>query len=193
MKKLILFFISVFLLNNAYSQYKIRINWNRPKPQSVSQVQPKKQPVIENKVVDSTEKIVISEPEIPKKEIIETEDKLKKFIDSWMGVKYVFGGDSRKGIDCSAFVRRLYKSVYNVSLPRTCVYQYQLVTKVKKECLELGDLIFFRTKRGGSGWHVGVFLGNDKFVHASGKGRNVMISNLNDSFYKRIYLNGGRL
>jgi cell wall-associated NlpC family hydrolase len=192
MKKLILFFISVFLINTCYSQYKIRINWNRPKPQSVSKVEPKKQPVIENRVVDSSAKMVIIQPEAPKKEISETEYKLKNFINSWMGVKYVFGGDSRKGIDCSAFVRRLYKSVYDVSLPRTCIYQYQIVKKVKKECLELGDLIFFRTKRG-SGWHVGVFLGDDKFVHASGKGRNVMISDLNNSFYKRIYLNGGRL
>lgn len=192
MKKLISLFISVFLINTCYSQYKIRINWNKPKPQIVSRVQPKKQPVVENKVVDSPAKMVIVEPEVPKKEIPETEDKLKGFINNWLGVRYVFGGDSRKGIDCSAFVRRLYKSVYDVSLPRTCIYQYQIVKKVKKECLELGDLIFFRTKRG-SGWHVGVFLGDDKFVHASGKGRNVMISDLNDSFYKRIYLNGGRL
>ncbi len=192
MKKVILFFISVFLFNTSYSQYKIKINWNRPKPQSVSKVEPKKKPVIENKVVDSPAKMVIIQPEAPKKEIPETEYKLKNFINSWMGVRYVFGGDSKKGIDCSAFVRRLYKSVYDVSLPRTCIYQYQLVTKVKKECLELGELIFFRTKRG-SGWHVGVFLGDDKFVHASSKGINVMISDLNDLFYKRIYLNGGRL
>ena len=192
MKKLISLFVSVFLINTCYSQYKIRINLNRPKPQSVSKVEPKKQPVIENKLVDSSAKIVILQPETPKKEIPETEYKLKNFINSWMGVRYVFGGDSKKGIDCSAFVRRLYKSVYDVSLPRTCIYQYQIVKKVKKECLELGDLIFFRTKRG-SGWHVGVFLGDDKFVHASGKGRNVMISNLNDSFYKRIYLSGGRI
>jgi cell wall-associated NlpC family hydrolase len=134
MKKLILFFISVFLINTCYSQYKIRINWNRPKPQSVSKVEPKKQPVIENRVVDSPAKMVIIQPEAPKKEIFETEYKLKNFINSWMGVKYVFGGDSRNGIDCSAFVRRLYKSVYDVSLPRTCIYQYQIVKKVKKEC-----------------------------------------------------------
>jgi lipoprotein Spr len=181
MKKVILFFLSVFLFNTSYSQYKIKINWNRPKPKNVSQVQPEKKPVPESTMVET-----------PKKEIVNTDDKLKSFINNWLGVRYVFGGDSRKGIDCSAFTRRLYKSVYDISLPRTCIYQYQLVTKVKKECLELGDLIFFRVKRG-SGWHVGVFLGDDKFVHASGKGRNVMISDLNDSFYKRIYLNGGRL
>jgi cell wall-associated NlpC family hydrolase len=192
MKKVILFFVSVFLFKMSYSQYKIKINWNKPKPKSISQIQPKKQTVVENKVVDSSTKMVIIQPEAPKKEIVNTDDKLKGFINNWLGVRYVFGGDSKKGIDCSAFTRRLYKSVYNISLPRTCIYQYQLVTKVKKECLELGDLIFFRTKRG-SGWHVGVFLGEDKFVHASGKGRNVMISDLNDSFYKRIYLNGGRL
>jgi len=203
MKKLTLFFISVFLLNKSYSQYKIRINWNRPKPKIVSEVKPKKKPVPEIKTVEITQtvvvkeenipKVIVEEKNIPKKEVVNTEDKIKKFIDGWLGVKYVFGGDSRKGIDCSAFSRRLYKSVYGISLPRTCIYQYQIVKKIKKECLELGDLIFFRTKGSGSGWHVGVFLGNDRFVHASGKGRNVMISNLNDSFYKRIYLNGGRL
>ena len=185
--------MSVFLLNKSYSQYKIRINWNQPKSKIVSEVKPKKKHVPEIKTVEITPKVVVEEKNTPKKEVVNTEDKIKKFIDGWLGVKYVFGGDSRKGIDCSAFSRRLYKSVYGISLPRTCIYQYQTVKKIKKECLELGDLIFFRTKGSGSGWHVGIFLGDDKFVHASGRGRNVMISNLSDSFYKRIYLNGGRL
>lgn len=202
MKKLTIFFVSVFLFKTSYSQYKIKINWNKPKPKNVSQVKFEKKSVPNIKVVDTsinvvvveenTPKVVIEERKTPKKEVVSADDKLKSFINNWLGVRYVFGGDSRRGIDCSAFTRRLYKSVYNITLPRTCIYQYQLVTKVKKECLELGDLIFFRTKRG-SGWHVGVFLGEDKFVHASGRGRNVMISDLNDSFYKRIYLNGGRL
>jgi lipoprotein Spr len=198
MKKLILFLSLLYLTHSSYSQYKIKINWNKPVTKKEKVAKPKKNKIlpkpiekdsglVKNKVIDTVNNKVI--------DVVNNNDDelLNSFINNWMGVKYVFGGDSRKGIDCSAFVRRLYKSVYGKVLPRTCAYQYKIIKKIKKDCLELGDLIYFRVRGSRSGWHVGVFLGDDKFVHASGRGRSVMISNLNDSFYKRIYLSGGRL
>lgn len=187
MKKLILFFIFIFGFISSYSQYKIRINWNKPVPKQKLAVKETK-PISKKVIPDSN---VIVSNSIKDTALKCYKPKLDSFIDKWLGVKYVFGGDSKKGIDCSAFVRRLYKAVYDKSLPRTCIYQYQIVEKIKKECLEIGDLIFFRTK-GGSGWHVGVFLGDGNFVHASGRGKNVMFSNLNEDFYKKIYFSSGR-
>lgn len=177
MKKLVLFLLLMCSFGYTYSQYKIKINWNKPVTKKEISPKPVKRAptIIKNEEIDTN-----------------TTTQLNNFINRWIGVRYVFGGDSKRGIDCSAFVRRLYKSVYGKVLPRTCVYQYKIVEKVTKECLEIGDLIFFRVK-GGSGWHVGVFIGENNFVHASGRGRNVMISSLDDDFYKRIYLSGGRL
>ena len=179
MKKIILFAILIFSTYSTYSQYKIKINWNKPKqkPVALPKIEGNHDVFVEKKLIDTN---------------TDTNKQLNKFVTNWLGVRYVFGGDSKRGIDCSAFVRRAYKSVYDKVLPRTCIYQYKMVQKITKDCLEIGDLIFFRV-RGGSGWHVGIFIGDKRFVHASGRGRNVMISSLEEDFYKRIYLSGGRL
>jgi cell wall-associated NlpC family hydrolase len=117
---------------------------------------------------------------------------LYQFIDDWYGTKYRLGGTGRNGIDCSALVQRLYKYVYGVDVVRTSLLQFRGSTYIaEKSNLKEGDLVFFRI-HGGPVSHVGVYLGNNYFVHASSS-RGVMISNLNENYWTRYYVGGGRL
>ncbi len=111
------------------------------------------------------------------------------FIDEWWSTRYSFGGTSKRGIDCSALTGLLLSSVYAITLPRTAREQYAVSRKISKEDLMEGDLVFFNTRGGVS--HVGVYLGNDYFVHAS-VANGVTISNLNDNYYAGRYIGGGR-
>ncbi len=112
------------------------------------------------------------------------------FVSDWYGVKYVYGGTTKKGIDCSAFTLKLYKSVYDISLPRTAQEQFKSSKKIKKSELKDGDLIFFRTTYK-STWHVGVYLIDGWFIHSKSK-IGVTFDNLNDSKYSRLYYGSGR-
>ncbi len=117
---------------------------------------------------------------------------LYSFIDSWYGTRYVYGGTSRRGIDCSAFVRQLYKDVFGTDILRTSIMQYSTVKKIHKiESLKEGDLIFFNTLGRGVS-HVGVYLKNGYFVHSSSS-RGVNISSLKSGYWKSKYISGGRI
>lgn len=118
-----------------------------------------------------------------------TNEKLISFLEDWYGIPYQYGGESRKGIDCSAFTSVMMDSVYGISLPRTAREQYARGERIKKTDLAQGDLVFFNTSGGIS--HVGVFLSNNKFVHAS-TSSGVMISDLDDAYFKRRYVGAAR-
>ncbi len=115
---------------------------------------------------------------------------LFKFIDEWWRTKYRFGGSSKKGIDCSGLTGLLLGSVYAVTLPRTAREQYAKSIKILRGQLSEGDLVFFNTRGGVS--HVGVYLNNNYFVHAS-VGSGVTISSLNDPYYNSKYIGAGRM
>jgi hypothetical protein len=114
--------------------------------------------------------------------------KLYSFIESWMDTRYRYGGTGRDGIDCSAFADTLMNNVYGINVPRTAQEQYDVCKKINKNELTEGDLVFFNTRGGVS--HVGVYLGNGYFVHSSIHG--VTINSLNDDYYHRKYVGGGR-
>ena len=101
----------------------------------------------------------------------------------WKGVKYRWGGDSRRGIDCSAFTRRMFKEI-SVHLPRTSSEQLRTGKKISKKHLKAGDLVFFKTSRRER--HVGIYVGNDQFIHAS-TNKGVTTSSLNNSYWLRNY------
>jgi lipoprotein Spr len=113
------------------------------------------------------------------------------FVHEWWNTPYRYGGTSKKGIDCSAFILRLFKDVYQYELPRTASQQYKISQKVKKEDLKDGDLVFFRNKVK-SGWHVGLYLIDGWFIHST-SARGVTVSNINEPKYRSIFYSGGRL
>ncbi|MCW3121952.1 MAG: glycoside hydrolase [Flavipsychrobacter sp.] len=131
-------------------------------------------------------------------EILETKPKeinnltLYSFIDKWYGTDYRLGGCDISGIDCSGFAQRLYADVYGIDLLRTSVEQFKNCTRIKHtKDAEEGDLIFFKV-RGRRISHVGIYLMNDYFVHAS-TSNGVMISNLNEEYWAKSYAGIGRL
>lgn len=116
--------------------------------------------------------------------------KMFEFIDEWYGTPYRLGGTTKKGIDCSAFSQFLFAAVYATAIPRTAREQYKLTNRISRTELREGDLIFFNTRGGVS--HVGVYLQNNKFVHASTSG-GVMISDVFDQYWVRKFIGVGRL
>ncbi len=115
---------------------------------------------------------------------------LYNFINDWYGTRYRMGGTTKRGIDCSAFTGTLFSSIYYFNLPRTAREQYKVCEKVNKIDLMTGDLVFFNTCGGVS--HVGVFLTNNRFVHASSS-KGIMISSLDDTYFSKRFIGGGRV
>jgi len=118
---------------------------------------------------------------------------LNKFIEEWHGTPYRLGGTNKRGIDCSQFNKRLYKDVYNKDLENTAQKQWNQTIRISKECLEIGDLVFFKSKISPSGWHTGVYIGNTFFVHAANKTDGVKVSSLEEGRYKNSLRGYGRL
>jgi cell wall-associated NlpC family hydrolase len=115
---------------------------------------------------------------------------LLELIDKWWGTKYCIGGSTEKCIDCSAFTQILQREIFYTTLPRTSQEQYKESRRVELEDLREGDLVFFGSGRSIS--HVGVYLQNNKFVHAS-TSQGVTITDLNDKYWKPRFVGGGRL
>lgn len=116
---------------------------------------------------------------------------LLQVIDRWWGTKYCLGGNTDSCIDCSGFTLALMRDVYQQTLPRTAEEQFNAAEKVALEDLREGDLVFFNTA-GRDISHVGVYLLNNKFVHAATSG-GVMISDLNDVYWQPRYRGAGRV
>jgi lipoprotein Spr len=116
--------------------------------------------------------------------------KLYDFVFDWIGKPYRFGGESKRGIDCSAFARELYSRVMGQYLPRNSRQQFKYVKPIKKEELQTGDLVFFKIKTRDIS-HVGVYLSDNKFIQSSKSGVNV--ASLEHPYWKRYYYKAGRL
>ncbi len=117
---------------------------------------------------------------------------LKQQHQQWKGVRYKMGGLSRKGVDCSGFVYRLYKDGLGVKLPRSTELQSQLGEHVSKSQLKVGDLVFFKTGGLFKSRHVGIYAGSNQFIHAS-TSRGVMKSNLNNPYWREAYWQSKRV
>ena len=108
----------------------------------------------------------------------------------YMGVPYVFGGTSPYGFDCSGYVQYVFANA-GVSLPRTADVQYEEGTPISTAELVPGDLVFFTTYTYGAS-HVGIYVGDGNFIHASSS-RGVTISSLNESYYSTHYIGARRI
>ena len=114
----------------------------------------------------------------------------------WRGVPYRSGGQSRRGVDCSGFVSIVYREVYGKQLARSSADMLKYnCKKVSRAKLQEGDLVFFKTGRGGKRGvpnHVGIYLKNGRFIHTS-TSSGVMVSSLSEPYYTRTWLTGGRV
>lgn len=111
----------------------------------------------------------------------------------WIGVPYRAGKDDKHGTDCSGLTSQLYRSVYKIKLPRSTEDQRKESDKIRRNNLHEGDLVFFSSKQANKKVaHVGVYLKKGQFIHAS-TSKGVIISNLNEEYYKRYWIGGGRV
>ena len=118
--------------------------------------------------------------------------KMVRALAGWLGTPYKYGGAAKTGTDCSGFVMNIYQEVYNRKLSRSANDIYEKDVKViKKSELRMGDLIFFKieTKKPG---HVGIYIKDGKFIHASSK-RGVTVNSLEETYYKKYYFASGRV
>lgn len=108
-----------------------------------------------------------------------------KEVENWQGVPYRYGGIGTAGVDCSGLAVSLYESLYDIELPRTAREQIQTGTPVSPKALMPGDLVFFRFRDRTR--HVGIYIGDRRFTHASRKKKGVTISSLDHPFWKSRY------
>lgn len=149
--------------------------------------QPAKSPALHSK--QSTTKIPKSKPKHPslRQSISQKQNLKQKLLNQytrWKGAPYRLGGLNRKGIDCSGFVYLTYKDQLKTLLPRTTKMQSQTGKLVKYRQKQIGDLLFFKT--GVKVRHVGIYLGEQQFMHAS-TSQGVVISNLNNPYWQRSF------
>jgi len=119
-----------------------------------------------------------------------TERSLLSEIDSWMGTPYLYGGETRSGVDCSGFTQAVYGSI-GVEIPRTASQQAAASTEVSPGGLEFGDLVFFNTSGSGIS-HVGIYIGNGFFAHASSS-QGVVRESLAKEYYAARIVSAGRV
>lgn len=117
---------------------------------------------------------------------------LSKSADRWKGTRYLFGGTTRKGVDCSAYMRAIFREGLDVELPRNSRAQHRLGRSVGQKQLKPGDLIFFDTLDRGRVTHVGVYLGKGEFSHASSS-KGVTRAKLKYRYYQRAYVGSRRV
>ena len=127
---------------------------------------------------------------------IDLKDNHKLYVESaqWIGVPYRYGGNSKQGIDCSGLTCQLYKKVYHKKLKRSANEQRTIKCQhVAKRKLKEGDLVFFHNgKQKRTASHVGIYLKNGRFIHASTR-NGVIVSQLDEAYYKRCWMHGGRV
>jgi len=119
------------------------------------------------------------------------DQKMMDVILSYLGTPYEYGGESKSGIDCSAFTNAVYDQSVNMRLPRTAADQVKQGAPISRSDLKFGDLMFFNTT-GANPSHVGIYIGDDLFAHAS-EAFGVTISSIESSYYKKRYTEARRI
>lgn len=122
--------------------------------------------------------------------IVSLQNALVNSYENWKGTKYVFGGDSESGIDCSALTRRIYREVFNHELPRRSVHQAQAGKRVNLSNLKPGDILYFQPE--GRTNHTAVYLGNSLFINASSS-KGVVLSSLDSNYWGKYFKHGVRI
>jgi len=120
-----------------------------------------------------------------------SKEALMGVIMEWLGTPYRFAGTTRKAIDCSAWTRAVFFQTDSIVIPRTAREQVHLGKRVSRDKLEFGDLVFFHTYSRRFASHVGIYLGDNLFAHASSRA-GVTVSSLNSAYYAKRFIGGRR-
>jgi len=119
--------------------------------------------------------------------------KIVNVANDMLGISYQYGGQTpKKGFDCSGLVYYTHKQA-GIRIPRTTRGQFSAVKQISYRSLKAGDLVFFNTKGYGLVSHVGIYIGDGKFIHAPSSGKRVSIADINDKYWKHHYTGAGRL
>jgi len=168
-----------------------------------SKINGKNELVVEDIKVEDNDTHINSLPEIETAKAIQsndsstyenglTRDVIISIAKRFLGAPYKFGGDSLiRGLDCSAFVNKVF-TFFNVDLPRTAREMYKIGRNVTKGELEAGDLVFFKTYASYPS-HVGIYIGDSEFIHASSAAKRVRIDNIDQSYYRKRYIGAKRV
>ena len=116
--------------------------------------------------------------------------KLENEYQRYKGIPYKYGGTDKRGFDCSGFTQIVYRNALNIQLPRTTEEMSKLGKKVSRKKLKIGDLVFFRPSR--KYRHVGIFMGNNTFMHSS-TSKGIIKSKLDNPYWKKKYKFAKRL
>lgn len=161
----------------------------------------------EQSFLESASGVVLISVEEPEVEKSEAEKPQAKEIDSWQthaqevlvnalsltGIKYKYGGKTPEtGFDCSGFVRYVFSQATNLSLPPTARAIAQIGKTIKKEELQPGDLVFFNTLKSAFS-HVGIYMGDNKFIHAPSTGKVVRVESMKEGYWARRFNGAQRL
>jgi len=122
---------------------------------------------------------------------LDIRDRIILFAKKMLGLPYRFGGNSFSGIDCSAYVQKVFR-LAGIDLPRTAREQFRAGESISKEELSIGDLVFFRTYASFPS-HVGIYIGDNSFIHTSRRNRKVTITSLDTPFFLRRFIGAKRL
>jgi murein DD-endopeptidase / murein LD-carboxypeptidase len=117
--------------------------------------------------------------------------RLYQMVSEWIGVPYKYSGGSKQGIDCSGLVCNVYRSCYDRVMTGSAQDIFKTIEPIRKTELREGDLVFFKIRKTRIS-HVGIYLGQNRFVHASLK-KGVIVSYLDDPYYSKFFYKGGRL
>lgn len=139
----------------------------------------------------STSKLNDYEKSSQDKESRKESSDLSGFIKQWLHTPYKYGGMSRAGVDCSGFSSIVMREVYDIKLPRTAQEQYNNGEKIRDGWRAPGDLVFFKNFRGHGIDHVGIYLGENRFAHAT-ENTGVIVSDLDESNYRKRYVGACR-
>jgi len=141
---------------------------------------------VQKKQLDSTDNLKTQKP----KKKTSVKHKLETHYKKYKAIPYKYGGTSIKGFDCSGFVQFTYKNIFNIKLPRTTRLMLKEGAPIKKSQLKIGDLVLFRTSKHYR--HVGIFMGDNLFMHVSTK-KGITKSNLNKPYWLKRYLASRRI